>query len=226
MNPLGGRSTPKRPPIKLPNRKKNTTEETKEYQSTLDEFFISKRRKLSTSKKELNILQWNAASFSSEKQREVLELSKKLNIQVICISELSARRVWGSIRLPTLPGFQLASLVRPINTKGIAIYVQNDIVWQEKQPIVSDKDTGILHQRILIFTKTQIPIQVDHVYLHPNSTKSSRMEVFQRIVSNQQEFHIIVGDFNEAVLHAGTATHPQQYTQLYSTTTVQTQHHG
>ena len=83
--------------------------------------------------KVLNILQWNCYHLSESKVQYLFEESSRLDIDVICLQEVSH---------PTfkkhphrIPNFQPPLFYFPDQSKGLAIYIRNGISWKKIETV-------------------------------------------------------------------------------------------
>ena len=144
--------------------------------------------------KPFSVLQWNCYHLNSEKIHYLATKALQENIDVIMIQEVShVDYKYGPRRIPN---FQKPMFLKPEHAKGIAVYVRNGVQWKFVTECYNEKYPKILHQAILVGHDETDILRIDHVYIHPETTKPDREQFWNYITSNKMTKHLILGDIN------------------------------
>ena len=76
-----------------------------------------------------------------------------------------------------IPNFQKPTFLKPEHTKGIAIYARNGVQWKIVKECYNEMYPKILHQAILVGDDEKNMLRIDHVYIHPKTTKADRKQL-------------------------------------------------
>ena len=143
----------------------------------------------------ISILQWNCYHLNDGKLEELSSLIQVKKPAVVCLSELAA--VNKSMIPRKISGYHKPLVARPEGSKGIAIMIRNDIVFQDYR-VVNANEKKAYGQYVDISIEAD-SIRLCHVYVNPATIKSDRKIFWSEVGSlvSQKKFGVVVGDINE-----------------------------
>ena len=141
------------------------------------------------------MLQWNCYHLNETKMQELQNVIEDRKPSVVCLSEVSA--VHKNFTMKKIPGYHTALVVKPEGTKGIAMFVRSNIVFQEFR-IISGEDKNAYGQSIDIQVQNYL-LRLCHVYVNPATNKSDRIQFWNTtsLWMNEKKLNLVVGDINE-----------------------------